>query len=228
MELKKSPKTNLENKRNIFFLVGFVISIAFCLYGFESNSSSNRAVTLGILSDRFIDEDLTPVIQLDEPKVKPDPLPKVVELLRIVDNSTEITDELNIVDTEVTPETAINALMQVSREPEKDVDESTIFISPEQMPEFPGGNLALLRFLNQNIKYPSVAVDNFISGKVTVSFVVNKDGSVSDAVILRGVDPALDKEAIRVVYSMPKWKPGLQGTKPVRVSFSVPINFVLK
>jgi protein TonB len=103
-----------------------------------------------------------------------------------------------------------------------------VFISPEEKPEFPGGDAALLNFLSQNIKYPAIAAENGVRGKVTVNFVVNKDGSISDAKILRAVDPALDKEALRVVYSMPRWKPGKQGGKPVRVSFSVPINFVLQ
>ena len=112
--------------------------------------------------------------------------------------------------------------------PEEIIDEAIVFVSPEEMPLFPGGDAALLKFLSQNVKYPDIAVENGITGKVTVNFVVNKDGSVSDAKILRGVDPALDKEALRVIYSMPKWKPGKQSGKPVRVSYSVPINFMLQ
>jgi protein TonB len=117
--------------------------------------------------------------------------------------------------------------MRMTGDPEKDVDEPSFFIAPEQMPEFPGGNPALLSFLSKSINYPAIASENDISGKVTVNFIVNKDGSVSDVRIIRGVDPALDQEAIRVVYCMPRWNPGKQGGKPVRVSFSVPINFVL-
>lgn len=227
MELKKSPKANLENRRNIFLLTGLVISIAFCLYGFRSTSKVNLTGTLGTTANRHIEEELTPLIRLEDPKPTPVTPPKVVDLLLIVENNTEITEELEIIDSEVTPETAINAVMRMTGDPEKDVDEPSFFIAPEQMPEFPGGNPALLSFLSQNIEYPAIASENDISGKVTVNFIVNKDGSVSDARILRGVDPALDKEALRVVYCMPKWKPGKQGGKPVRVSFSVPINFVL-
>jgi len=148
--------------------------------------------------------------------------------LVIVENNTDIIDELEIVDTEANSETAVYANMHKYDDPEPGVDEAVIFIAPEEKPEFPGGDAALLNFLSQNIKYPAIAAENGVNGRVTVNFVVNKDGSISDAKILRGVDQALDKEALRVIYSMPKWKPGKQSGKPVRVSFSVPINFVLQ
>jgi protein TonB len=96
------------------------------------------------------------------------------------------------------------------------------------MPDFPGGQLALRKFIAQAIKYPVIAQENGIQGKVFVNFVVAKDGTVTNAKIARGVDPSLDKEALRVVNSLPKWKPGKQGGKPVRVSYTVPINFVLQ
>ncbi len=228
MEPKKSPKANLENKRSIFIELGLVISILACLYGFESTSGVKTTDTLGSLADQPVDEELIPLIQLEDKKQELPPPPKVVDLLLIVENNTEITDELEIIDSEATSETAIDAQMQSYRKPEVDVEETTVFIAPEEMPEFPGGYAALLNFLSQNIKYPSIASESGITGKVTVNFVVNKDGSISDARILRGVDPALDKEALRVIYSLPKWKPGKQSGRPVRVSYSVPINFKLE
>jgi protein TonB len=96
------------------------------------------------------------------------------------------------------------------------------------MPEFPGGELALRKYISNNIEYPQVAQDNGIQGKVYVTFVVSKDGSVANARIARGVDPALDKEALRVVNSLPKWKPGKQRGENVNVSYTVPINFALQ
>jgi protein TonB len=228
MELKKSSRANLENKRKIFIELGLVISVLICLYGFESTSGVKQVNTLGTLTDQPVEEVLIPLIQEEEKKQVLPPPPKLVDLILLVDNNTEITEELEIIDSEATPETAIYANMQKTDGPEKSIDEEIIFIAPEEKPEFPGGDAALMNFLSQNIKYPPVAADNGIKGKVTVSFVVNKDGSISDARILRSVDQALDKEAIRVVNSMPKWKPGKQSGKPVRVSFSVPINFVLQ
>ncbi len=228
MELKKSPQANLESKRNVFVLIGLIISISMCLYGFESTSEVNKIDTFGQRTESSIEEELTPLVRLEEVKPILPPPPKVVDLLVIVDNNTEISEELEILDSEADAQTAITAVMQVTQSKEIDVEDNTIFISVEEKPEFPGGDRALLNFLNLNVKYPTVAQENGIKGTVTVSFVVNKDGSVTDARILRSVDQSLDKEALRVVNCLPKWKPGKQGGKPVRVSFSVPINFKLQ
>ncbi len=103
-----------------------------------------------------------------------------------------------------------------------------IFFIVEEMPEFPGGEQALRKYIANAIKYPAVAQGNGIQGKVYVTFVVSKDGSVANAKIARGVDPSLDQEALRVVNALPKWKPGMQKGKAVSVSYTVPINFVLQ
>ena len=107
-------------------------------------------------------------------------------------------------------------------------EENKVFDVVEQMPSFPGGNAALMNYLGQNIKYPVIAEENGIQGRVICAFVVNRDGSVVDAEVLRGVDPSLDKEALRVIGTMPKWKPGKQRGKPVRVKYTVPITFRLQ
>ncbi|NOY97536.1 MAG: energy transducer TonB, partial [Chlorobi bacterium] len=111
---------------------------------------------------------------------------------------------------------------------EEEEDDTQVFFIVEDMPEFPGGDLALRKFIANTIQYPVIAQENGIEGKVYVTFVVDKDGSVSNAKILRGVDPSIDKEALRVVSNLPRWKPGKQRGKPVRVSYTVPINFVLQ
>ncbi len=228
MELKKSPKADLENKRKVFIELGLVISLLICLYGFQTTSPVKQIDNFGALTIQQVEEVLVPIVKEEEKKEVLPPPPKVLELFEIVDNNTEVTEDLKIIDSEVTANTAIYAAMQLNNKPEESIDDAVVFLAPEEKPEFPGGDAALLKFLSQNIKYPVVAIENGIVGKVTVGFVVNKDGSISDAKILRGVDPALDKEALRVVYSLPKWKPGKQSGKPVRVSFSVPINFVLQ
>ena len=110
---------------------------------------------------------------------------------------------------------------------EKKPAEATTFIQVEEMPEFPGGEKALLYWVAKEIKYPSEALRNKIEGTVYVNFVVDRDGGISNARVLRAVDPALDEEALRVVSNLPKWKPGLQRGKPVRVSFTIPIRFKL-
>ncbi len=230
MELKKSPKADLENKRNLFVQLGLVVSLAICLYGFEATSKVDQVQSLGSMSGQTVEEEIIPVTRQEEVKPPPPPPPpKVVDMLVIVDDNTEIQDELEIEDTEATDKTAITAVMQVSdNKQEEEKEETPVFFIVEEMPDFPGGQLALRKFIAQAIKYPVIAQENGIQGKVFVNFVVEKDGSVTKATIARGVDPSLDKEALRVVNSLPKWKPGKQGGKPVRVSYTVPINFVLQ
>ena len=113
-------------------------------------------------------------------------------------------------------------------EPPKHEEESKVFDIVEQMPSFPGGPAALMKFLSENIKYPVVAQENGVQGRVVVASVVERDGSITDVHIARGVDPSLDKEAVRVVKSMPKWTPGKQNGSAVRVKFNVPVAFRLQ
>ena len=112
--------------------------------------------------------------------------------------------------------------------PKHVVEETKIFTVVEQMPLFPGGDGALMAFLRDNIKYPTVAAENGVQGRVVVGFVVERDGSITDVNILRGVDPSLDREAMRVVKSMPKWTPGKQNGSAVRVKYQVPVSFRLQ
>lgn len=113
-------------------------------------------------------------------------------------------------------------------EPPKHVEENKVFDVVEQMPSFPGGPSALLQYLSSNVKYPVVAQENGVQGRVVVSFVVEKDGSVTDVQVVRSVDPSLDKEAVRVVKSMPHWIPGKQNGSAVRVKYNVPVSFKLQ
>ncbi len=229
MELKKSPKADLENKRNVFVQIGLVISLAICLYGFESTTQVKKVDTFDSTAAQAVEEEIIPITRQDQPPPPPPPPPpKVVDVLNIVDNDLDIKDELQIEDTEATNKTAITAVMQAPTQKEEEAAETEVFFIVEEMPSFPGGDAALRSFLAQSIKYPVVAQENGIQGKVFVNFVVNTDGSITNAKIARGVDASLDKEALRVVMSLPKWKPGKQGGKPVRVSYTVPINFVLQ
>lgn len=113
-------------------------------------------------------------------------------------------------------------------EPPKHEEENKVFDIVEQQPLFPGGHAALMKYLSENTKYPVVAQENGVQGRVTVQFVVEKDGSISDVHVLRGVDPSLDKEAVRVVKSMPRWTPGKQNGITVRVNYRVPVLFRLQ
>lgn len=228
MELKKSPKADLENKRPILLELGLVIAIVICLFGFKSFNKVKQAETLGTLEGKNLVEELPPVTRPEETHPEPPKLPKLADLILITDNLAKIDEDPIIDDTGADANTAIYALPQFEEKKDKKDVEEPIFVFAEEMPEFPGGERALLNFLSQNIKYPSIAAETGIRGKVIVNFIVNTDGSISGAKVLRSVDSSLDKEALRVVSSMPRWKPGKQSGKLVRVTYSVPINFVLQ
>lgn len=228
MEPKKSPKADLESKRNIFVQIGLVVSLGLCLLAFEWTTKVEQASSLGTVAEQEVEDEIIPITRQEEVKPPPPPPPpKVVEVLNIVEDDVEIEDELEIQDTEADEETVIDVAPVIESE-EEEAAESQVFFIVEDMPEFPGGELALRKFIANAVKYPVIAQENGIQGKVYVNFVVDKDGGISNARIARGVDPSLDKEALRVVNSLPKWKPGKQRGKPVRVSYTVPINFVLQ
>lgn len=137
-------------------------------------------------------------------------------------------DEISIEvqDTEVTEEVVIQEV--VAEEIEEEEEEIQPFIRVEEMPEFPGGEIELLKYINEHVVYPEVAKENNIQGRLTVQFCVKADGSIGEIIVLRGVDPELDNEARRVISELPKFKPGKQGGKAVPVWYTVPINFQLK
>ena len=151
--------------------------------------------------------------------------PVVVDSVKVEDQSKlMISDEQ--VSTTVNKE--VVEVVEQKQEEVQEKEEQQVFVVVEEMPEFPGGELALRTYIAKAIVYPTVAQENGIQGKVFVTFVVNKDGSVSNAKIARGVDASLDAEALRVVSTLPKWKPGKQRGVPVRVSYTVPISFKLQ
>jgi protein TonB len=183
-----------------------------------------------------MEEEIVPITQPIFTAAPPPPAdaPQVAEILDIVENDEEIVEE-KIETSESTTEAISGPVAQVSGPvatgpvvTEEASDEGEIFQVVEQMPEFPGGMQALMAYLSKNIKYPSVAQDNGIQGRVLVSFVVNKDGSIVDPEVIKSVDAALDKEAMRVIKAMPKWNPGKQRGKPVRVKYTVPVLFRLQ
>ena len=229
MELKKSVKADMEDKKNLFFLIGLVLALLLTLLAFEWTSKQEKAESLGAMGAMEVEEEIIPITREQEIKPPPPPPPpKVVEVLNIVEDDVEIEDELEIEDTDADDETVIDVAPVVIAEEEEEVEETKVFLIVEDMPVFPGGDLALRKYLGANVNYPVIAQENGIQGKVYVTFVVGKDGKVRDAAIARGVDPSLDKEAIRVVNSLPRWKPGKQRGKTVNVSYTVPINFVLQ
>lgn len=226
MEVKKSPKADLENKKSVFMQIGLVVVLSLVFIAFEWTSTEADVNEGFRIDEEEVEEEIIPITTQDEVKPPPPPPPpKVTDVLNIVEDDVELEEELVIEDTEASEDMEVDfSDMQTDEEQE----EAPVFFIVEDMPEFPGGDAALHKYLATSVDYPVIAQENGIQGRVYVKFVINTDGSVTEVQIARGVDPSLDKEAIRVVKSMPKWKPGKQRGKAVRVSYTVPINFVLQ
>ena len=167
------------------------------------------------------------------PVIKKDDLVKEENTLKAMDE-LEKDKAVSNVDQEGTKDRTMEAIrndIKVDPEPKAEVKQEVatkIFDVVEQMPSFPGGNGALMKYLSSNIKYPTIAEENGVQGKVIVQFVVGRDGSISGAKVVKSVDPSLDKEAIRVVKSMPKWIPGKQNGQSVNVKYTLPVTFQLR
>jgi len=227
MVTKKTDKADLERKKGVFIQIGLVIVLAVILIAFEWTSRPSTANTLGELADLDLTEEIIPITRQQEIKPPPPPAPpKVTEVLNIVEDDVQIEDELIIEDAEADQQMQIDI---IAFSEEEEVVEEEVFFIVEDMPSFQGkGQEGFREWIAQNLRYPEIAAENGISGKVYVQFAVNSRGEVVDAVVVRGVDPALDREAVRVVTSSPKWEPGKQRGKPVKVQFTFPINFVLQ
>jgi len=226
MDLKKSPKASLEDKKIFFLLMGFVMVLSLVYIGLEW-TESEVTVYENVNTD-FLVEDELDVIQTSQdqpPPPPPPPAPEVVEVLNVVENDVQTASiEINTED-DKNKVVIVNAPVAA---PVVEEEDNVVFQVVETMPSFPGGDADLFKFLSTNVKYPVIAQENGIQGRVICQFVVNKDGTIVDVEVVRSVDPSLDKEAIRVIKSMPKWSPGKQRGKPVRVKYTLPVNFKLQ
>jgi protein TonB len=228
MEIKKSPKADLEGKRSTWLLIGYVFVLAVTFIAFEWSERDKKVATDTGIAQVDFEEEIIPITKQEEPKQAPPPpeAPKVEEVLKIVENDANVQESTIQAtdDTKQAIEVKYTPVEVVEEEPE----EEQIFQVVEEQPEFPGGQIELMKFLQKNIKYPTISQENGVQGRVIVQFVVNRDGSIVDTQVMRGVDPYLDKEALRVVSTMPKWKPGKQRGKPVRTRFTLPVQFRLQ
>jgi len=225
MESKKSPKADLEGKKVIFTQLGLVIALAATLLAFEWKSYDRSIEGFG---ERIVEDIPEEIIPITEQKVKPPPPPppKKVVVINVVEDDVEVEDDL-MIDAEADETTEMDEYIPIEVD-EEIVDEAPIFTVVESMPEFPGGQPKLYTYLGEHIKYPVMAKESGIQGKVFVTFVVETDGSITDVRLLRGIGGGCDEEAIRVVQSMPNWRPGKQRGKPVRVQYNLPVRFTLQ
>ena len=228
MEIKKSPKADLENKKTTNLLIGAILTLSVLFIGFEWSERDKQVATDTGLTEIVFEEEIIPITEQEQPKQAPPPpeAPKVEEVLEIMDNESDV--EESTIQASDDTQAAVEVKYTPVEVEEEEVEEQQIFQVVEEMPEFPGGMGECMKWLGKNIKYPTISQENGVQGRVIIQFVVNKDGSIVDAQVARGVDPYLDKEALRVVGQMPKWKPGKQRGKEVRVKYTLPVMFRLQ
>ena len=235
MEIKKSDKANLDKQRRGNFMLGLVLALAMLFAALEFTTRPAGLSEDDKMLDDFPDElNMTPVVEQKDMisatgnagtpskaiTQKVQEVPKTVATQEI----SPVTSKLVIGNGEGIARQAdvTEALPQVPI-----TKDSVVLKTVEQLPEFPGGIVQFMKWLTRNLRYPPIAQSQRIQGKVVVSFIINKDGSIASPTIVQSVDPVLDREALRVVKMMPRWKPGLQNGKPCRTMFAIPVNFQL-
>ena len=226
MEAKKTPRADLEKRRGI--QIGFAVILAAALVAFNVKSYEKEVKEVSTrTADVEIEADIIQTEQEETPPPPPEEPEVVATELNVVENDAEDIHEIGIVNAEARADEALEfTRVEVTEEVEEAEEE--VFLVVEEDPEFPGGLDALSKFIADNIKYPQLAKENNITGRVFGSFVVEKDGRVGQVKILRDIGGGCGNEAVRVVKMMPKWKPGKQRGKAVRTQFNLPVNFDLQ
>lgn len=235
---KKRQNADLEKKKSLFFEIGLAIALLLVLIAFKWKVPVDDIDVIINPQELTELEELVPITrqEIERPKVKPPVKIRLQDVITIVDNDSEDDPDLEIEDDEITQDSEIEIRStDVSYEAEE-VDEAEIFVVVEEMPIFRPdicktmmeGNIELNKHIQSSIRYPVLAQENGIMGRVFVKFIVGKNGKVKNIEILRGVDPYLDREAIRVIKNLPAFSPGKQRGVPVQVTYSTAINFVLQ
>jgi protein TonB len=205
--------------------MGLVMVLSLIYIGFEWTKS--EVTIYDVVDTNLLAEEEIEIVQTQQelPPPPPPPAPEVVEVINVVEDNVKV-DNI-VIETEDDKDKAVVINAPVAA-PIVEEEDNVVFQVVETMPSFPGGDQALFKFLGDNVKYPVIAQENGIQGRVICQFVVNRDGSIVDVEVVRPVDPSLDKEAIRVIKSMPSWSPGKQRGKSVRVKYTLPVNFRLQ
>ena len=231
MEVKKTSRSNLENKRFIFREIGFIVALSMVFFAFETKYYQEEAKEISFPVETSDIEEVLPVFV---PQRASQPLPKIsvkpLDFIEIVENEMDFENEMDVVDDNENTKGSLTGKATDWQSEYGNTDETgegdgdIPFITVEKMPRFNGD---LNTWLRKNLRYPARCAEMGIGGKVFIEFVVEKDGSISSINIVRSADPDLSQEAIRVVKAMPKWIPGMQRDKAVRVRFTIPITFQL-
>ena len=229
MDIKKSEKASLENKKLMFIEIGLVVSLAITLFAFEWTSTETETALLEDTTEVLIEEEIIST-QMDTPPPPPaaPKIPVLSDQIDIVDDEIEIEDDM-FMNLEDDASLGVEIMDYVEVEEEVVEEEAIPFQLVEEKPSFQGGDAnQFSKWVNQRLEYPEIAKENGVQGRVTLQFTVEKDGTVTKVKVLRGVDPSLDKEAVRVVSMSPKWKPGKQRDRAVPVTYTFPVIFQLR
>ncbi len=227
-EVKKSSKANLESHRGTFLLMGVVLGVAAMFFAFEWSTETVKMDEEIVVQDVLAEEEIE-ITRRDAtpPPPPPPPEPETPEIIEVVEEEVETRFDINVEDDQTQRQVQTYVPPPPPKPKQEEVTEE-IFVVVEEQPEYPGGQTAMMRFLSDNIRYPVIAQENGIQGRVICNFVVERDGSITDVQVVRGVDPSLDREAVRVIQQMPRWKPGKQRGQAVRVRFTLPVVFRLQ
>ena len=230
MEIKKTEKASMENKRFLFTEIGMVIALLIVWGAFSYTSREKKVATLEADQTVVEVEDMVPITQETPPPPEAAPkIPILSDQIDIVDDNIKVDDSMfqNIEDSNEGFE--IMDYIESAPEEETIEEEAIPFQLVEEKPSFNGGDAnEFSKWVNSRLVYPEIAKENGVQGRVTLQFTVNADGTVSNVKVLRGVDSSLDKEAVRVVSSSPKWKPGKQRDRAVKVTYTFPVIFQLR
>lgn len=223
MEVKKTPKADAQNKKGLFLEIGLVIALAVVILAFLYTPKEKRIEKID-LNYGPVEEEITEITRQDQ---KPPEQPKKIEMnvisdiLNVVTNDTKITTEVDFADFDE----EIDIIQHVEVE-EEEVEEDAPFLVVETMPTFQGGDLNTFRnWVQSKLRYPQIAQENGISGRVVLTFVIERDGKLTNIQVLQTPDRSLSDEAVRVLNTSPKWKPGKNRNQPARVKYTLPVDF---
>ena len=229
MEVKKTEKANLENRRLLFTEIGLVAALLLVWGAFSYGTREKKLADLGSDAEVVEVEDMVPITQETPPPPPEAPqVPVLSDQIDIVEDDIKVED--NFMSLEDDANLGVEIMDYVEEVKEEVVEEEAIpFQLVEEKPSFNGGDAnEFSKWVNSKLVYPEIAKENGVQGRVTLQFTVEKDGSVTNVKVLRGVDSSLDKEAVRVVQSSPKWKPGKQRDRAVKVTYTFPVIFQLR
>ena len=229
MEIKKTPKADLENRRTLYTEIGLVVALLVVWGAFSYSTKEKAVASLGEDTQVVEVEDMVPITQETPPPPPETPkIPVLSDQIDIVEDDIKVDD--NFMSLEDDANLGVEIMDYVEEVKEEVVEEEAIpFQLVEEKPSFNGGDAnEFSKWVNSKLQYPEIAKENGVQGRVTLQVTVNPDGSVSNVKVLRGVDSSLDKEAVRVVSMSPKWKPGKQRDRAVKVTYTFPVIFQLR